>query len=239
MPFVPDSGQSVAESRDSPALAGTLTSARWLINLERITMLGLWNAKFKRSGVEYNQSGQQATLVGGAAATGAVVPVNPYALPRLALDVILGSHLTTGLGFSLDTRSGEWKAELGTASGSGDGESAWLAAVSPRFGYFRAITDNMAMWPRLGATFSKQHTKSPIAQTDTSLASVDLELAWLLRLFDYLALSTTLALGLPLGGVHESHFDSRLAELLKVPAHERFSVNFTSFSAHASLVGHL
>lgn len=171
-------------------------------------------------------------------ATGSDIPVNPHAVPRLSVDRLVAPSVTAGFGVSLYTRGGEWIVTQGNASASGDGERAWLVALTPRIGYFNAITNEVAMWARVATSFSSQRRKNPVTQIDAFLASFDLELSGLYRLWSNVALGTTLALALPLDGSYEARLDPAFATRMGVAANDKYQLSFTAFSLHTSLVGH-
>jgi hypothetical protein len=187
--------------------------------------------------VTYIDSGSQFSLVGGGATTGADVPINPYAVPRLSLDGLIAHAFSLGLGVSVFTQSGQWSAEYPGGSVSGDGQKSWLVALSPRLGYLLPVGQVFALWGRLGASWAQQRISNPVVSTRAKLANADLELVWLFELVEHVGLSTTFGIALPLSGSFERDIEAEYATRNDYEAHRQRDVGLYAYGLQAGISG--
>ncbi len=82
-------------------------------------MLGSWSVTHKAGTMNWVASGEQVALVGGGAATGALVGINPHAVPRLALDRVLGGNWSFGAGVAFYSQSGSLEGSSGNLIAKG------------------------------------------------------------------------------------------------------------------------
>lgn len=175
--------------------------------------------------VHVSENGSQATLVGGSATTGAVVPLNVYAIPRLSVDYVAKHNVTFGLGATFHKSSGGWDIEQSVATASGEGQQSWLIAVAPGTGFLMHVTPGALMWIRVGGTLSKQQSENPTVHTDTLLGSFDLALSGVFRVVDPLALVVSLDLSLPFDGITKVRYDNGFANRNGMLANQEFNAH--------------
>lgn len=237
-------GEALQRGDPAPTPAprsGSVEASTWFITVDRLTTLGGWSMQYRGSdGAKYTENGTQSTLIGGGATTGALVPINPVGVPRLALDRVVGAHVTLGLGIGVFSQSGHLDAEKAGASASIDGQKSWLVSLSPRVGYLRSWGEWLGFWCRGGISWSQQHMGNPLASTDAKLGAVALELIWLFRVIDHVRIAAAFDLGLPIGGFSTSDFDATYAQKLGLAAtHFERNVDLTTFALQMGIAGDL
>jgi hypothetical protein len=94
--------------------------------------------------------------------------INPIALPRLGIDVILPIGLTLGGAIGYGHASLSESDGTGATTDSFAG-NAWL--VSPRVGYLFHVAPIFDVWPRAGITFAGARLQEPDSQSCSSFSS--------------------------------------------------------------------
>ena len=94
--------------------------------------------------------------------------INPIALPRVGIDVVLPIGLTLGGAIGYGHASLSESESTGAESDSFTG-NAWL--VSPRVGYLFHVAPIFDLWPRAGITFAGANLQEPDSQTCSTFNS--------------------------------------------------------------------
>jgi hypothetical protein len=220
------------ETRAAHPLTG-----QFLLSIDRLTWVGGWSLSHTdEQGISISESGTGAALVGGGNSTGASVPLNPYTVPRLSVDLRVSPSTTVGLGLAGLTTSGSIDAEKGLASASMDGESRALIALTPRVGYLMRVTDALMFWGRAGGTYSAQKTNNPNVDVQAQVLSADFEGIALIGLGNRMAISATLALALPIYGFFSYDFHSTSTTTSTAFEDVERNCSMTSFVGHLGAV---
>lgn len=145
--------------------------------------------------------------------SGAAVPINVHAIPRVALDVTVIPQLTIGaaiaFGFGLGGTNENEDLQGGVRTvRSTDGPTATAIGLAPRVGYILPLADIVAFWPRLGFGFYSISGSQEVAQgagtatiraTDT-LFSIDLDPQFVLIPYEHLFIHGGPLVNIPLSG---------------------------------------
>ncbi len=137
----------------------TARDARFLVSAERVTGLVAWNSKSDTQSefgrYERERSGTQLHAF---AATGAVGDgedgVNFSSVPRLTFDFVLPFGLSVGAIAGVTTSSGD---EVLLIDGSEQERiqfpNTTTVILGGRLGYMIALSEKVALWPRVGVTY--------------------------------------------------------------------------------------
>ena len=145
--------------------------------------------------------------------SGAAVPVNVHAIPRVAFDVTVIPHLTIGaalaFGFGLGGTNEDENLQGNTrVVRSTDGPTATAIGLAPRVGYILPLADIVAFWPRLGfgfysisgsQEFTAQGATTTVRTTDT-LFSIDLDPQFVLIPYEHFFIHGGPLVNIPLSG---------------------------------------
>lgn len=139
----PDIAEPPASSPAPAAVAPAAPESKvpsMSIALERVGGVG-----YAKASADKDDSSLSLVALG----VGGVTP-NPFAVPRLGVDFILGSGLTLGgaVGFT------HISASSGTKSKSEDLGSVFLYTLTPRLGYRIPLSEKIDLTPRAGLTFA-------------------------------------------------------------------------------------
>lgn len=175
-------------------------------------MLGSCSVTHEVDGTKVVETGEQVALVGGGAATGAAVAINPHAVPRLALDRVLGAKWTIGAGLALYKQGGNWEASRGSQRADGELGKSWLVALSPRIGYLTQFGEWMGAWGRVGASWAMERMTNRVSQVTARVTTADLEGSAIVSVTDHVGIVPTLLLALPLHGRLDQQLDYSYAQ---------------------------
>ena len=149
-----------------------------ILSADRLFGFHSWNATVEIEDVDddVEVSGTNVGLLISVPTTGFTdFTINPSAVPRLAIDFVVGAGVTLGGFFGFATGSSE--QEQGDFKE--DGPTITTIAVGPRVGYFASISDVIGIWPRLGFTYVSTTIETDLdpgtLETTTSLQNINLE----------------------------------------------------------------
>ena len=204
---------------------------------ERLFGLSSWTATIEPDGGrEYEVTGTGVNLLWGSANTGAdEFDTNPYAVPRLAVDVFPIYGLSVGLSLGYSSSSGE--AEAPGTGRQTDLASISAFAIAPRVGFAHMFGDYFGVWPRAGFTYIKVtvHPSGPAESAgerddETSFHSISLEGMFVISPVPHFAVVLGPLIDIGVGGEREDEEESALY---------RDDITVTNFGIVAGLVGYL
>jgi hypothetical protein len=109
------------------------------------------------SGLNLNVEGDQFALLTGGTFTGAGgVAVNPYAVPRLGVDLVFGLGMTVGGAVTYYWSGGDTTAQAGSAQANQNNDQVSVFGISARLGYVAPLSDLVGFWLRVGFTYGTQ-----------------------------------------------------------------------------------
>jgi hypothetical protein len=120
------------------------------VGAEHLFGLEYVSSKESMAGIEDKNSSTSLSLLGHAGIYGDTMSLNS-ALPRLSADVFLGPGVSVGGALMYQHLSFDNPASTGSTTSSSSGANLLLFA--PRVGFGARLTDNIAIWPRLGITY--------------------------------------------------------------------------------------
>ena len=186
------------------AVAPIGARAPWIVSVDRMFGLGVWSVSESQNGQSQTTSGVAFSALVGTTSPDAL-PAFVFHTPRAALDYTLGSGrsgVTLGgsLGFFLGNSS--QSSSGGGNSTSGPGLTMYL--FEPRGGYYWAIDDRWAFWPRAGLSFFQySQSSSSGGQSNSGSASgvaIDLEPTLVLHPTPAIGLTATALADIGVGG---------------------------------------
>lgn len=176
--------------------SGFGTQGQFVLGVERLFGLNFYNGHYERDvdNLEFDESRTQFSLLWNNAVVGGQASINPYAVPRLALDYVVVDNVTIGGTLGYASVAGERDVKNG---GDVDFETATLFAISPRAGYILRFNDTVGMWLRGGLTYYS------VGQDDVGSASgfgINLEPGFIFTPLPNTGITVMPSLDLPITG---------------------------------------
>jgi hypothetical protein len=155
----------------SPPLSFSGAVGHLILSADRLIGVSSWStaSSFDEGGLHFEpeDSGTMVNLLWANSATGiADVNMNPFAMPRLALDSFVGPNVTFGASIGYVSTTGSTKRPFVTGSGSGIGSGPNNVqyqtndlpevtgfALEPRLGVSIPVGEHNALWLRGGITY--------------------------------------------------------------------------------------
>jgi hypothetical protein len=151
----------------------SLVDSRIAVGIERAFGFYHWNATVEPGGGidDIEMSGNMLSLLYGSATVGdGDDGVNPFAIPRVAVDAILGG-LTLGGSLGFISTSGE--EQQGDTSEDYDDTTGF--AIYPRVGFIIESSDVLSIWLRGGVEYYSATSDDGDTEDTLSLMSISLE----------------------------------------------------------------
>ncbi len=218
------------ESKPLPRYADDLASCYTvMVSAERLVVIG-----------GYGQEGSEAD--GGLALaalglmhTGEITddPFLPHSVPRLAVDVVLGTQVTIGAAAGVGMSHAEAPGYEYTSSGSSERpeSSATTVVVAGRVGFILPVRKGrLALWPRIGVSRAwssneRERSYGPPVDDQTTLTALNLEMVLALAVNSHFALSFDFASDLALAGSSDvDEYGSELTQERRT--HDAVSASF-------------
>jgi hypothetical protein len=189
----------------SPARSKGIRGVRILVGLERASSIaGYSSSSSPEEGADVVTHGVEASVIGEAAQE----PFTPLVLPRLGFDARVTEVVSAGLSFSYAAHSAE-QSSGGTKQILPSSESLLLG---PRLGWWRPLSDHIALWLRGGPTWAQRASSEPTSQPGQRLIftqrqwAVSLEPQLLIMPIPHVAVSFGAAFDIGVTGQNQSTY---------------------------------
>jgi len=142
-----------------------------------------------------------------------VLTLEPYGIPRAAVDFSVASGFTVGgsIGFFSGTGSTKREPAAGGVSVETDDPTVTMFTFAPRVGYALPLAPQFAFWPRAGVTYynigvSSTNTANPPVTNKTTLSGfgIDLEPMFVFTPVPHFGITASPVVDIPVSGTSHS-----------------------------------
>ncbi len=160
-------------------------------------------------------------------------PFLPHTVPRLAVDVVVGTQVTVGAAAGVGLSHAERAGYEYSSSGSSERptSSATTAIVAGRVGFIAPVRKGLALWPRVGLSGAwsnneRERSNGSTVDDETTSTTLNLEMVLAFAVSSHVALSLDFAADLALRGSSDvdDGYASEPTEARRM--HDGFSVSF-------------
>jgi hypothetical protein len=177
-----------------------VANVRFLIALERASSVAYYRSTASVDGADSVTRGVEASIIGNLDEE----PYTPLVLPRLGLDTRLSNDLTLGFSFSYGAHSAKMRA----AESDHVLPASESIVLGPRVGYFRPVSNRVALWLRGGLTWAGRASTAP--SDDAGAGPYEyLERRWAFTVEPQLVIMPLRHVGLSFGGAFDLGCDGK------------------------------